>query len=94
MLYGNYYNSYHKNCIHNDRASDSTAIFVHKSYPSIPIPINSNLEVTAIKITFKNIILSAIYISLIAVVSINMIYNVNNKPITHSVNFVGRYKCT
>ena len=47
------YNSYHKNRVHGNKASGSTVIFVHKSYPSIPIPINSKLEVTATKITFK-----------------------------------------
>lgn len=47
------YNSYHKNRERGNRASGGAAIYVHKSYPSVSIPINSKLEVTATKITFK-----------------------------------------
>jgi len=47
------YNRYYKNRKHGDRASGGVVIYVQKSYPSINIPINSNLKVTATKITIK-----------------------------------------
>jgi len=50
--------------LHNTQiAGGGSAIFVHETYPSIPIQIDSNLGVTAAKITFgKQITIRNIYL--------------------------------